>query len=373
MGIGVVGPRAASALPFGLAPVEEHDDTFIFQYFADADDVHVTTHQNDYRLSLRDQTELGIKLTYQRVSVPAVNAPAGSEEAIDAITTASRPIENTGAAFDEYVRTRKEASVDLQRPGLSAGYYVSTEEDYFAQMVQARLDRDFRGQTLNLAVGASYGWDRITPVEDQDTSTDDDFRNTSYLNAVVTTILTPTTVLRVGAEQFWVRGLQHNPYRNVWVAGSPVAERHPEDRSRRDLYLRLNQYLTHRASLKLYYKYYFDDWGVDSQTIGARLSQYVTDNVVVRYRYRYYDQGAADFHREEYADAGGVDGYQTGDYRLETLRAHLFGTRVRWSLRDRFPDSALLSGVSLQLSYERYFNSNNFSANIFEAGASIGF
>jgi hypothetical protein len=135
----------------------------------------------------------------------------------------------------------------------------------------------------------------------------------------------------------------------------------------------LNQYLSSRASLKLYYKSYFDDWGIRSDTFGTRLNQYITDNLVVRYRYRYYAQGAADFYREDYDAAGGVGGYQTADYRMSELTAHLFGTRIRWSLADRFPESALWGGLGLQLSYERYFNSNNFSANIFEAGVSLDF
>jgi hypothetical protein len=177
----------------------------------------------------------------------------------------------------------------------------------------------------------------------------------------------------VGAELNLVDGLQHNPYRNVYVAGDNVAERHPGSRSRRDVFVKLNRYLSNRSSLKFDYKFYSDDWGIDSHTAGSMLTQYVTDFVTVRYRYRYYAQSAADFFRTEYLEPGGINGFQTGDYRMGEFTAHLFGTRLEWSLGGLFADSDILGRMRLSLSYERYFNSNNFSANIFESGLSAVF
>ncbi len=357
---------------FGL-PVENQADDYVFQVFNDVDDIEVITHQNVYRVGLEDQTELRLSLSHQTVVIPGVEAPPGSEDAVDAITTASRPIRDIGDAYREYARTRKEVQVDLSRPNLSAGYYFSTEEDYLAQMVRAQWNRDFAGETFNLSFGASFGWDAIDPLADADTRGVSDHRHTTYANVVATQILTPTTVVRAGYETFFVDGLQHNPYRNVYVAGSNESERHPGTRHRQDVYLRVNQYLPLRASLKLEAKLYGDDWGVRSTTLGARLSQYVGDAVIVRYRYRYYDQSAADFHSTDYTTAGGIDGYRTADYRLSAFDAHLFGTRVHWSLRDLVEGASLWNGLALQLGYERYFNSNNFSANILEAGVSLDF
>ena len=354
-------------------PVSGQNDDYVFQFFSDVDDIRVITHQNAYQLSLENETDLRLQLAHQTVIVPALDAPPGSQEAIDAITTASRPIRDIGDAYEDYARIRKEGTFDLTRPRWNAGYYVSSEEDYFAQMVRVGYNRDFRGQTLNLSFGASYGWDAIESLLDADTDRIADHRNTAYANVVATQILTPTTVLRVGLEQFWVDGLQHNPYRNVYVDGGNLPERHPESRVRRDVYFRLHQYLPMRASLKLMLKLYGDDWGIGSRTIGARLSQYVGDTVVVRYRYRFYDQSAADFFRDEYLLPGGVDGYRTGDYRLGDFDAHLFGTRVHWSMRDLLAGAGALSRLDLQFSYERYFNSNNFSANILEFGLGLDF
>lgn len=358
---------------FGLPPIQEQSDAYVFQYFTDVDAIRVTTHQNVYDVALENEMALRLSLAHQTVVIPAVDAPPGSEDAIDAITTASRPIDDIGDAFEDYARNRNEMQVDLSRPGLGLGYYFSNEEDYLAQMVRAQFDRDFAQENFNLSVGASYGWDAIDPLQDADGSTIADHRNTAYANVVVTQILSRSTVLRLGYERFWVDGLQHNPYRNVYVAGGNETERHPDTRTRQDVYLRLSQYLPLRASVKLEAKLYSDDWGVSSTTLGARLSQYVGDRVVVRYRYRYYDQSSADFWSADYTTPGGIDGFRTGDYRLGAFDAHLFGTRVHWSLQDLLGSHGVWNGLALQLGYERYFNSNNFSANILEAGVSLDF
>jgi hypothetical protein len=104
----------------------------------------------------------------------------------------------------------------------------------------------------------------------------------------------------------------------------------------------------------------------------AQLNQYVSDPIAVRYRYRYYTQGAADFYRDEYTEANGVGGYQTGDYRLSSFSAHLLGARLSWGLGRPF-GWRMLEGLQFSLEYERYFNTHNFSANMLESGLSFTF
>ena len=50
------------------------------------------------------------------------------------------------------------------------------------------------------------------------------------------------------------------------------------------MFARVSQYINNRSSVKVDYRYYTDNWGIDSHTIGSNLSQYITDDVVVRYR-----------------------------------------------------------------------------------------
>ncbi len=371
LGLGAVfAPAPSTAMNLG---VDEQSAQYLFQIFADADDIHVYSNYGNYDLLFENEARIALRFNHETVIVPAVDAPVGSAESVDAITTASRPIRDIGDAYNDFRKKRDEVQGDFIYRGASAGYYMSVETDYFAQQVRGSYNRDFLDQNFNLAVAASYGWDDIKPLLDQDTVAANDFRNTTHVSAVATQVITPVTLLRLGAEVSSVSGLQHNPYRNVYVDGANVAELHPNERSRRDVFVKVSQYLTNQSSLKLDYKYYTDDWGIDSHTVGARLNQYVTSNLTVRYRYRYYDQSSADFFRDEYIQPGGVNGFQSGDYRMGEFTAHLFGTKIEWSLAGIFSDSDLWSQLKIRFNYERYFNSNNFSANIFESGFALAF
>lgn len=353
--------------------LEEQEGAYLFRYFADSDHVHVWSHFGQYGLELEGGPMLDVQWNHERLVVPAIDAPIGSEEAVDAITTASRPIANGDEAYDDYVKTRDEVQGSLGYRNLSLGYYVSSESDYFAQQLKASIDRDFLGQNLNLSAGSSYGWDVIEPLADADATGDTEDKTTWHGNVVATGIVTPTTVLRAGVEVTVVDGLQHSPYRAVYAGGGTALEAHPDHRERRDLFVKLSQYFLNRSSVRLDYRYYTDDWGITSQTMGVRLHQIITDDVRIRYRYRHYDQNDADFYRDEYETSDGVEGFLTGDYRLAAMTSHLFGTRLDLNLGVLSGRPGVLDLFDVSLTYERYFNSNNFSANVFETGLGVRF
>jgi len=360
-------PAVADA-QFGV----ERNLGYTFHLFSDVDGVDVYSHHASAGVDMSRNVSLLLRWTHDTVVIPALDAPPGSQDAVDAITTASRPISNAGDPYEDFVKVRDEVQGTLSFKGARASYYVSTESDWFAQMVTVAYNHGFMQDNLTLSGGVSYGWDDITPVVDIRTSNVPDYQTTRHANFVATQVLTPITVLRAGVEYNQIEGLQHDPYRNVYVDGGNVSESHPRDRDRYDVFVRLSQYLYNRSSIKVDYRYYGDDWGISSHTIGGKLHQYVTDNVVVRYRYRYYSQVPAFFWRDEYEFAGGVDGLQTGDYRLGDYGAHLFGGQVMW-LPQGLADISVLERANLVFSYEHYFNSNNFSANVFETGLQVSF
>jgi hypothetical protein len=360
---------SASAHAGGL---DDPTVSYTFNHYSDVHGVTVYGHYVTTTARLRD-VGLSMQWVHDRVVFPAIDAPPGSQEAVDAITTASRPISANANPYEDYVKSRNSVETTATYHGYSLGYYVSVESDYFAQMVTFGYNHGFMGDNLNIATAASYSWDSITPLEDDDTQSVPDYRRTMHWNIVGTQVLTRSTSLRLGTEFNHVNGLQHDPYRNVYVAGTNVPEHAPNERLRRDVFLGLNQYINNKSSLNVDYRYYTDDWGVQSHAAGLKLNQYVTNDLVFRYRYRYYTQAAAMFFRDDYTQSGGVNGYMTGDYRLGDFGAHLFGGRVQWHTGRLLRRIGVTAPAQLMFSYERYFNSNNFSASIVETGLSIAF
>jgi hypothetical protein len=364
---------SAAASPVrAFAGIKDPTVAYTFSHYAD---VHGVTVHGQYVTTTMRLQDVGLSLqwVHDHVVFPAIEAPPGSQEAIDAITTASRPISANANPYEDYVKTRNSIETTANYHGYSLGYYVSVESDYFAQMVTLGYNHGFMGDNLNLSTGASYSWDHIEPLADDDTHNTPDYRRTMHANVIATQVLSRSASLRVGTEINHVTGLQHDPYRNVYVAGTNVPETHPTERMRHDVFADVNQYINNRSSLNLDYRYYSDDWGVSSHAVGIKLNQYVTDNLVFRYRYRYYTQASATFFRTDYTQPGGVNGYMTGDYRLGDFGANLFGGRVSWNTGRWLRRIGVSAPAQLMFSYERYFNSNNFSATIVETGLSIAF
>ncbi len=347
--------------------------SYSLNMFSDVDGVSVFTHYVDYGHDFSDELTAGLEWVHDMVVIPALDAPPGSDEAVDAITTASRPIKDLADAYEDFVKVRDSLQATVSWKGASAGYYVSSENDYFAQMISAGYNHGFLGQNLNLAVGAAFSWDDIRPVSDAFGPGVPSYRKTLHLNAVATQILTSHTVLRLGVELNEVEGQQHDPYRSVYVSGSIVPERHPTSRSRRNAFLRLNQFLGAESSLQGDFRYYQDDWDISSRTYGLKLNQRVSQSVTVRYRYRYYSQLPAWFYRDDYRTTGSVTGYQSGDYRLGDYGSHLFGGEFVIYPVELIKSLDFLTNAEFAFAYERYFNSNNFTANIIGTSLRISF
>jgi Protein of unknown function (DUF3570) len=366
------GLCAAWTAPCGAAlAFDDQNVETTLRTFTDSDHVAVRSYIGSYTLALRNQWALDLEYNNERVVIPGVAAPAGSQQAVDAITTASRPI--SGNAYTDFVKVRNEVQSGVTHGGAALNYYVSTESDYLGQQLAASYNRDFHNQQLNLSFGSSYGWDAIDPLADDDTQTGKSHKNTLHWNAVATQVVTSTTMMRLGVEYNIVEGLQHNPYRNVYAGGTNVAEHHPNERQRRDVFFKVHQYLSNRSSLKFGYRFYDDDWGIHSHEFDTRLSQYVTQGVFARFQHRYYTQSSADFYREEYLTTTGINGYLTGDYRLGPLSSHLFGVGLDFDLYGIAADSPVWSRMALRMNYERYFNSNNYSAGFFTTGLDYRF
>ena len=89
--------------------------------------------------------------------------------------------------------------------------------------------------------------------------------------------------------------------------------------------------------------------------------------------YRWYTQSGASFARDTYVSTNGIDGFLTGDYRLKELSSHIFGFSLDMDFGVMAADVPVLHRAGLRLDWERYFNSNNYSANILETGLEFRF
>ena len=341
--------------------------------FSDSEENRVETYAMQFRQAFSAGWSLSLRTALDRVILPPLPGLPGSPENVDAITAASRPVQSVQLSKEAYSKMRQEVVGGVhwapqgQSWTASTSVYTSFESDYTGRQVGVSLARNFNRGNTNLSLALAHGFDTITPELDEGQQVAPKDRNTEDLTFVWTQTVTPKVLTQLGFETTWVHGFQNNPYRSVYAGGTRVPEQHPERRFRQAVFGQVDRYLTSRASVSLRARYYNDDWGVQAGTFDARLHQYVGEHLIVRYRYRYHTQSAASFYRDIYESTNGIDGYVSGDYKLDEFDSNLFG--VKFSVPfEGLSVSPWASGLVMDLKYERYFDSKSFAANILEAG-----
>jgi hypothetical protein len=349
----------------GAATVSFTDDTVSFKtnFFTDSGGLLVRSPAFQLMKDLARNTAFTLQYTLDRVSIPPYRG-ISAKPLIDGVTGASKPAADS-ANTGTYVKNRNEflATVNTTRWGLT-GYY-SVENDYTGRLISASFNQDFNQKNTNLAFSLGYGYDSISPIGMNANYS----RSNILADVTLTQTLSPVTIIRVGVDASKLSGFQNNPYRTVYVAGLPRLERHPTERLRLAGYAKLNTYLRPaRASVWMDYRFYGDDWGIFSHTMGLKFHQTISRRLMMRYRYRFYTQTAANFYRRNYPL---LTRFYTEDYKLEPFNSHLFGFMISYALEPLADKMPLFAQSTLDLKYERFFTSNNFTANIYQFGLTL--
>lgn len=114
------------------------------------------------------------------------------------------------------------------------------------------------------------------------------------------------------------------------------------------------------------YKWFQDDWGVQSHQIGGKLSWSVTNWLTLAPGYFWYTQDAADFYRDPYGSdkTFAATGYATSDLRLGDYTANAYELGASFKV---------YKGVSINLLGAYYEQSNGFEAQWWAVGATYAF
>jgi hypothetical protein len=173
-------------------------------------------------------------------------------------------------------------------------------------------------------------------------------------------------------------GLLSTPFQRVYFADidnsfiddfhlAEAIEQLPDSRFKIAIGGRLNWYLNEKISLRTFYRYYFDDWGITSHTAGIEVPIKLSSKFTIYPSYRFYNQTEADYFRP-YETALSTETYYTSDYDLSQYSANQFGLGA--SYRDIFAKTRLWNyGIkSIDLRIFQYDRNTTFSSGIVTAG-----
>jgi len=163
-------------------------------------------------------------------------------------------------------------------------------------------------------------------------------------------------------------GYLTDPYLNVvrnnnGITADIVGEKRPDKRRAYGGILKYVNAITDNTTLHLSYRYYWDDWSINSHTIDSDLYYELGSDWTFKLGLRYYNQSAANFY-------SGLDNYfsnelyASSDYRLSDFRALTYKSNV---------DYKITKAVSLNFSANYYDQTTGLKATYFMTGFRYNF
>ncbi len=268
------------------------------------------------------------------------------------------------------------------------GAHLSTEHDYTSLGGNVGFSRDFNRKNTTLSGSVAFSHDIVrpiggapTPLSTMAAATNNDGgeregedgeegggsgpgMGKNVFDAVlgVTQVLNRKTIVRVDYSFDHTSGYLNDPYKLLSVVqgpsgsapGEPVAylyESRPGDRTKQAIYAEMRRYIGGHT-IDASYRYFWDDWGIRSQTIDLHYRMPVTAGHAIEPHFRWYRQTAADFYRTFLVDGSSLPTHASADYRLAPFHAITVG------LQYFFP---IQQGMYLSLGAEYYRQAGDIS------------
>lgn len=223
---------------------------------------------------------------------------------------------------------------------------------------------------------------------------DDKKRNTFSFSISLSQIISKTTQISIFSDIVYQSGWLANPMQRVYFAdianfyiGSTSSipfytedrnrdvfqladdiERLPKERLKIPIGVRLNQYINENIVFRSFYRYYYDNWGIQAHTFDGELAIKIGQNLTFYPNFRYYAQNEADYFApfEEHLS---TEEFYTSDFDLSKFNSSQIGLGIKYT--DIFTKSHIwrLGLKGLTLDYNYYQRNIGFTSHIVSIGA----
>lgn len=335
--------------------------------------------------SIMVNKDFGTDYTLNASFVVDVVSGASETYYMDSVSGASAMSRAKGEASDvkygnvEYDDTRAAGALLFttrfdNRDELTVGASRSNESDFYSTEGSLEymhwLD-DSKNQSL--ALGASYQINEILKhcAEIDGCSGASEAYDANAINAQLSYFvnLNETSYLKTSLFYSNDDGYLTNPYLNIvrdyeeGGTASVVSENRPDTKTAYGVSLKYASALTDAMSLHLGYRYYTDDWEIDSHTIDTDVFYELGDDWIFNLGLRYYMQSEASFYNGD-KDYFTDEVYASSDQRLSDFDAITYKASIDYKLYDDF-------NINIGANY--YDQSTGLSATYFITGLTYKF
>ena len=340
---------------------------------------------------------------YTSASSSNVNPFDGKKEADPFVASSGASASDVWANFTGTYSHSSDDRNDLWTAKLS----VSTEYDYFSIGGGGSYTKLFNEKNTEVGLSANVfldTWNALYPYElrpfleggsgmnnalfdrieggalyNPDFSEfDSETRNSYSLGINFSQILSRNVQGSLAIDLVQQEGLLSTPFQRVYFTDvndryienfhlADDVERLPDTRFKVAVGGRLNVYLNEMFVIRSYYRYYTDDWGIQSNTASIEVPVKVSEKFTLYPSYRYYDQTAADYFAP-YNEHVSSEEFYTSDYDLSDFSANQIGMGMRYT--DIFTKFHVwhLGLKSIDLRYHHYERNSGLTSDLISGG-----
>ena len=195
---------------------------------------------------------------------------------------------------------------------------------------------------------------------------DDDYattgRNTFSASLSWSQIINERLQLMLEGEVVHQDGYLGLPFHRVYFADNSVhIENLPSSRLKFPVGIRANYFMGDKFILRTWYRFYHDDWNINSNTVQLETVVKLTPFLSVTPFYRFYQQTAATFFAP-YRVHTAADTYYTSNYDLSKFNSNFFGAGFRIAPPEGIFKIQRLN--SLELRYGHYKKTTGMNSDI---------
>lgn len=210
-----------------------------------------------------------------------------------------------------------------ERARIGLGVSQSTENDYESKSANINTSIWFDDKNTTLDFGFSFSDDIIEPTQslalDPNRVTNEN-KDSESISIGLSQIVNKNLLVGAGLGFSNYKGYLSDPYKLAVVQGVAVRDSRPNSKEQLSMDFRLRQYIERfSAALHADYRFYDNDWGISSHTLGLGWHQGF-DTWLLSVGIRWYDQSSANFYSNFYTEER-ADGYYSSDYRLSAYGA----------------------------------------------------
>jgi len=373
----------------------------------------------DYRLTIDTMTGSSPNgATPSNVPQTFTGSSGQSGYSVPAGVTPMRDFSDTRVALN--VTSETPLTRDTRR---SNGLALSLEQDYASMGLNTTRSWDVNEKLTTLTAGVGVSLDLVFPSggapeplanindpnnqggggegegEDEGeggSEFDPEFKGLVDILLGVTHVVNRYTVMQLNYTHGFMRGYLTDPYKVVSVVDSVTGEPALTPTTTNGIYLNESRPDSRDTNaiywkgvvnifgdvLRVSYRYFWDDWGVKSNTFDVKYRFELWSNFYIQPHYRYYTQTAADFYRHSLTDNNAIPSYVSADARLaeftgETLGVKFgvdFNNNTKFDIRvekytqtgNGYPDDAVgiqkdydlfpvMDATIVQVSFSKYF------------------